>query len=578
MDLRFMEAAPTAREAALIEAAVPAAEVDEGRTVRSGQAARSSRHLLLPVLDAVQSEFGWVSGGAANAVARRLAIPPAEVYAVASFYALISTEERPARVAHICDDAACRMAGGARLFAALSDRDDVVESPCLGQCDHRPAVFVQRAGEADIVIPGADLEQVTAALDDGWEPGPSPAGPSTPQTAGRRVLAGVGVVDPTSLDSYRAAGGYRGLATAVERGPEAVIAALETSGLKGRGGAAFPTGVKWRAVHAAQSDQKYVICNADESEPGTFKDRVLIEGDPFAIIETMTIAGYTVGATRGYIYLRGEYPRAARLLADAITQARAAGLLGTDVLGAGFAFDIDLRRGQGAYICGEETALMNSIEGFRGEPRQKPPFPTQAGLFGQPTLINNVETLVNLFDVLEDPVAFAARGTPESTGTRLFCLSGDVEVPGVYEAELGTTLGAVIEMAGGPIFDIQAVLLGGAAGSFVGPGMLDLPLTFEHTRDAGLSLGSGVVMVFDSTRDMTDVVRRIARFFRDESCGQCVPCRVGTQRVEEAVARGAAAEADLIDELDRAMRDASICGLGHTAASAVKSAIRLGIV
>lgn len=577
MDLKLMEAAPTAHEAALIQTLAPPAEVDEGRTVRGGRIARSMRHLLLPLLDAVQSEIGWVSQGAINEIARRLAVPPAEVYSVASFYALISTEERPARVAHICDDIACRTAGGSGLFAALADRDDVVESPCLGQCDRRPAVLVQRAGEPDLTITGAGLEQVVAALDDGWEPDADP-GEASPQSSGRRVLAGVGRVDPTSLDSYRAEGGYRGLARAVEIGPQGVIEALETSGLKGRGGAAFPTGVKWRAVHDAVSDQKYVICNADESEPGTFKDRVLMEGDPFAIVETLTIAGYSVGATRGFIYLRGEYPRAARLIHDAIRQARAAGLLGPNVAEAGFEFEIELRRGQGAYICGEETALMNSIEGYRGEPRQKPPFPTEAGLFGKPTVINNVETLVNLFDVLEDPHAFAARGTPGSTGTRLFCVSGDVGTPGVYEAELGTTLGEVIDMAGGPTGEIRTVLLGGAAGSFVGPDMLALPLTFEHTRDAGLSLGSGVVMVFDEDRDMADVVRRIARFFRDESCGQCVPCRVGTQRVEEAVARGASGEAALIGELDRAMRDASICGLGHTAASAVQSAIRLGLV
>jgi NADH-quinone oxidoreductase subunit F len=419
---------------------------------------------------------------------------------------------------------------------------------------------------------------VVKALDDGWEPPSIDPHAAPPQVAGRRILSGVGRVDPTSLDSYREHGGYRGLSSAVEMGREAVIEALDVSGLKGRGGAAFPTGVKWRAVHAAEADQKYVICNADESEPGTFKDRVLMEGDPFAVIEAMTIAGYAVGATRGFIYLRGEYPLAASLLSHAIAAARDAGLLGADVMGAGFEFEIDLRRGQGAYICGEETALMNSIEGYRGEPRQKPPFPTQAGLFDKPTVINNVETLVNVFDILEDPEAFAARGTPQSTGTRLFCLSGDVAAPGVYEVELGATLGDVIELAAGPTGEIQAVLLGGAAGSFIGPDMLWLPLTFEDTRVAGLSLGSGVVMVFDQSRDMKDVVRRIARFFRDESCGQCAPCRVGTQRMEEAVARGAPEEANLIDELDQAMRDASICGLGHTAASAVKSAIRLGLI
>jgi NADH-quinone oxidoreductase subunit F len=322
---------------------------------------------------------------------------------------------------------------------------------------------------------------------------------------------------------------------------------------------------------------KYVVANADESEPGTFKDRVLLEGDPFALVEAMTIAGFAVGAGRGYVYIRGEYPLATQRLKGAIAQARDAGLLGSDVGEAGFAFDIEVRRGQGAYICGEETALFNSIEGYRGEPRQKPPFPVEAGLFRRPTVINNVETLINVLDVVTGGgEAFAARGTPESTGTRLFCLSGDVAAPGVYEVEFGATLGELIGMAGGVAGELRAVLLGGAAGAFVGPDQLDLPLTFEATRAAGLSLGSGVIMPFNTSRDMGDAVRRIARFFRDESCGQCVPCRVGTQRVVEALEDGA--DSALIEEIEAVMRDASICGLGQTAASAVRSALALGLV
>jgi NADH-quinone oxidoreductase subunit F len=294
----------------------------------------------------------------------------------------------------------------------------------------------------------------------------------------------------------------------------------------------------------------------------------------------MTIAGFATGSSRGYIYIRGEYPLAFHRLTTAIDACREGGLLGHDILGSGFDFDIEIRQGQGAYICGEETALFNSIEGFRGEPRQKPPFPAQSGLFGRPTAINNVETLVNVpMIVLEGGAAFAATGTPESTGSRLFCLSGDVARPGVYEVESGTTLGSVIDMAGGVEGELAAVLLGGSAGSFIGPEHLDLRLTFEDARAAGVSLGSGVIMAFNSTRDMKDLVRRVARFFRDESCGQCVPCRVGTARVEEAVARAnGSIEAGLIDELDRAMKDASICGLGHTAAAVVRSAIGLGVL
>jgi NADH-quinone oxidoreductase subunit F len=321
-----------------------------------------------------------------------------------------------------------------------------------------------------------------------------------------------------------------------------------------------------------------VICNADESEPGTFKDRVLMEGDPFAVVEALTIAGLTVGAEKGYIYVRGEYPTALARLGQAIVAARKAGLLGDDVIGSGRAFDIELRRGQGAYICGEETALFNSIEGFRGEPRQKPPFPTSAGLFGRPTVINNTETLVNVPLILrEGAAAFAERGTADSTGTRLFCLSGNVARPGVYELESGTTLGAAVEMAGGHRDRIPYLLLGGAAGSLIDDSHWDLPLTFEDSRAAGVTLGSGVIMAFSADTDMRWVVRRIARFFRDESCGQCVPCRVGTVRLEEALSRPQV-DAGLVDDIDRAMRDASICGLGHTAASVVRSALSLGLL
>ncbi len=310
-----------------------------------------------------------------------------------------------------------------------------------------------------------------------------------------------------------------------------------------------------------------------------------MEDDPFAIVEAMTIAAYATGCERGFIYIRGEYPLAARRIAKAIGAARAAGLLGDDVMAGGMRFDVEVRRGAGAYICGEETALFNSIEGKRGEPRSKPPFPVQAGLFGKPTLVNNVETLANLLPILLDGgAAYARIGTPESTGTRLFCLSGTVARPGIYEVPHGTTLGTMIEMAGGVPAPgtLRAILLGGAAGTFVAPDALAMRLSFEDARAAGATLGSGVVMLFDERVDMNAILRRIARFFRDESCGQCVPCRVGTVRQEEALdricnaARGAlaAATSRCSTRSARAMRDASICGLGQTAANAIESAHR----
>ncbi len=326
------------------------------------------------------------------------------------------------------------------------------------------------------------------------------------------------------------------------------------------------------------------MCNADESEPGTFKDRIVMEGDPFALVEGMTLAGFATGSEKGYLYIRGEYPLAVKRMQHAIDAAREAGLLGANVMGAGFAFDIAIRRGAGAYICGEETALFNSIEGKRGEPRNKPPFPVQSGVFGKPTAINNVETLVNVpLIVREGGEAFAGIGTPGSTGPKLFCVSGHVERPGLYELPFGPTLRDVLELAGG-VRDgkrIRAILLGGAAGVFVGPDKLDMPLTFEGTRAAGATLGSGVVMVFDETVDLADILSRIAGFFRDESCGQCVPCRVGTVRQEELLQRLRANapigsvedEMALLKEIGQVMRDASICGLGQTAANAIESAL-----
>jgi NADH-quinone oxidoreductase subunit F len=428
-----------------------------------------------------------------------------------------------------------------------------------------------------------DAVTIEAAVGGATVETPEPELPQPP--AGRpRLLGRMGVADPTSLESYREHGGYHALARALELGPDRVVEEVTASRLMGRGGAAFPTGRKWAAVAAAPGPHE-LVCNADESEPGTFKDRVLLEGDPFATVEAMTIAGLATGAERGFVYLRGEYPLAEARLAGALEQAQAAGLLGPDVLGSGVRFEVELRRGAGAYICGEETALFESIEGKRGEPRNKPPFPVAVGLFGRPTVVNNVETLANVLPiVLEGGAAFARIGTEGSTGPKLFCLSGHVGRPGVYEVDFGVSLGELLDRAGGVPGGraIQAILLGGAAGVCVGPDALEMPLTFEGTRAAAATLGSGVVMVFDETADLADTTRRIAQFFRDESCGQCVPCRVGTVRQEEALARLLAGrplgardqEIELVADVGRAMRDASICGLGQTASSAIESAMR----
>jgi NADH-quinone oxidoreductase subunit F len=579
MDLHFTSDAPTDAERAAVDDAL-------GRdgVVATGAAARSRRHLMLPVLHALQDRIGWISAGALNYAGRTLDVAPADAYGVASFYAMFSTTPRAPRVVHVCDDIACICAGAESLCATLestfgppgtpgSDGTTTwLRSPCLGLCDRAPAVLVTAAGNppAARALAPVTAHRVASLIASDSHAGESPA----PHVGGSelRLLRRVGKVDPESLDDYRAHAGYQALREAFELGPRGVIAEVQASNLLGRGGAAFPTGRKMEAVASAPARPHYLICNADESEPGTFKDRILMEYDPFAIVEAMTIAGFATGCEQGYIYIRGEYPIAAQRIGHAIDETRKHGLLGLDVMGRGVRFDIEIRRGAGAYICGEETALFNSIEGKRGEPRSKPPFPVEAGLFGKPTLVNNVETLANLPGILlEGGNAYARIGTPGSTGTRLFCLSGAIEHPGLYEVPHGTTLGALMELAGGVAEErrLQAILLGGAAGVMVSHDALSMPLTFEDARAANATLGSGVVMLFAEGVDLVAILRRIAQFFRDESCGQCVPCRVGTVRQEEALARR---DVVLLDEIGRAMRDASICGLGQTAANVIASA------
>ena len=592
----------------------------DGRVARGGRAARSHRDLLLPALHAVQDRVGWISPGAVAHIARRLTVPPAEIFGVASFYALLSTSEQPRASVHVCDDMACRLAGAERVCEELERELGPAghpepgaertwhRSPCLGQCERAPAALFTIAGDpaVRVSIGPLDAPAILTRLDDGLRgrdhleasegsagTAPSPARLAeirrfAPQAGqpGLRLLARVGRVDPTSLTDYLANGGYRALGEAIAAGPERIIGEVIKADVLGRGGAAFPAGKKWAAARATPSWPKSIVCNADEAEPGTFKDRAILEEDPFALVEAMTIASFCVGAELGFIYLRDEYPLAEARLQNAIDLARERGLLGSNIMNAGFAFDIEIRRGGGAYICGEETAQFESIEGRRGEPRRKPPYPVEVGLFGKPTALNNVETLINVLGiVLDGGTAYAASGTASSKGRKLFSVSGHVAHPGVYETEFGITLRGLIELAGGVPGGraIKAVNIGGAAGAFVGPDQLHMRLTYEDARARGVTIGAGAVVVFDETTDVLDILRRIAEFFRDESCGQCVPCRVGTVRQEELLARLIANhprgtvedELALLDELGRAMRDASICGLGQTATDAINSGVRL---
>lgn len=616
MDLHLTQDQPTSAEKAAVDGVLGPPESGWEGGARhsetdghSASGVSSRRDLLLPVLHAIQSRVGWISPGALNYAAVRMNLPPAEIHGVASFYAMFSLTPCPPIVAHVCDDIACMTHGSEALCKELEKNLGPAGSanprkpsiwlrgPCLGLCERAPAALISAGGETPrdrVVAPATanSIQSVLQAAESGRlpnEPDSLDAKVSAPQAASpqSRLLRRIGKTEPLGLDDYRRLGGYEALRRAMEMGSEQIVREVIASRLLGRGGAAFPTGKKWEALLLQRGSGRphYVVCNADESEPGTFKDRVLMEGDPFAILEGMTIAALAVGAEKGFIYIRGEYPFAAERLSHAIRAARERGFLGERILGSSFRFDVEIRRGAGAYICGEETALFNSIEGYRGEPRNKPPFPTQAGLFRQPTVVNNVETLVNIPDIiLGGGTVFARTGTEQSSGTRLFCVSGHVVRPGVYEVPFGTTLRQVIALAGGVggTGKLQAVLLGGAAGTFVSPSELDTPLTFEGTRAIGATLGSGVIMLFDDATNLKKILLRIAEFFREETCGQCVPCRVGVTRQKEALERLIAhrplgtseQELRLLQEMAQAMRDASICGLGQTASSALLSAVQ----
>jgi NADH-quinone oxidoreductase subunit F len=533
---------------------------------------------LLPALQAAQTLHGWLSEPIAQEVASILRVPLADVHGVIEFYTMLYSRPVGKRIISVCTDVACSLRGGQQVLehlcrahgvrpgeASADGSTTVQSSPCLGLCEHAPAATYGEQAETNIDVDAGTFDLGVPR---------SIVGGSL-----RLLTRHCGTGFTTTLTEH---GEYQALRKALSMSPPAVIDEIKASGLVGRGGAAFPTGVKWAGAAAAEATPRYVVCNADESEPGTFKDRILLLDDPHTLIEGMLIAGYAISADRGYIYLRGEYAYIRPALEQALEEARRAGLLGGRVQGSSFQFEIEVRLGAGAYICGEETALFESIEGKRGFPRIKPPFPTTYGLFGRPTIINNVETFFNVPLILERGAPeYRRSGTEKSPGPKLFCLSGDVIRPGVYEVPFGITLRELLEMAGG-VTDgkpLRAVLFGGAAGAFATPDQLDVRLTFEDLRTAGLPLGSGVVMVFNESRDLRQVLERLGHFFAHESCGKCYPCQLGTQRQKEILERVAAGrtepgDVERLQDVGWTMTDASLCGLGQTAAGAVLSAIQ----
>ncbi|KAB0672250.1 NADH-quinone oxidoreductase subunit L [Oryzomonas sagensis] len=492
----------------------------------------------------------------------------------------------------VCLGSPCLASGAAGVLRALRETWGeapiaVIGTGCMGPCSRGPMIRIERDGHPaayyERMTPQAACTTVAAHLA-GAPPGQGRLAPDFPFIARqtRIVLEQCGRIDPNDLNSARAAGGYRALAHAIGKmTPEQVCGEIGASGLRGRGGGGYPTGTKWELVRAASGRRKYVVANGDEGDPGAFMDRTLMESDPHRLLEGMVIAGYAVGARDGFIFVRGEYPLAAQRLGAAIADAGKAGLLGRNILGSGFSFRIRLRIGAGAFVCGEETALMASVMGRRGQPVIRPPYPAQRGLWGGSTLINNVETFGCIAPIIRNGAAwFRAMGTPGNSGTKVFSISGDVATEGVLEVPLGTPLRELLAMAGGVSGgSFKAAQTGGASGGCIPAGHMDVPVDYESLKGLGTIMGSGGLIVMNDQRCMTDVARFFMHFCQDESCGKCAPCRTGTQqaaRLLDRIAAGEATSDDMsqLEQLCRFMQETSLCGLGMAAPTPVLSTLR----
>jgi NADH-quinone oxidoreductase subunit F/NAD(P)H dehydrogenase (quinone)/NADP-reducing hydrogenase subunit HndC len=501
-----------------------------------------------------------------------------------------------------CSGTGCHATGSIPLIAALREEAarqggcvQVIETGCNGFCALGPVVIMQPGGILYCKVRVEDAADVVASA--GAEPVErllyrDPAGKALasmdeiPFFALQRpwTLRNKGRIDPENIGHAIAHDGYQGLAKALfDMAPEGIIEEMRLSGLRGRGGAGFPTGLKWKFAAASSGDVKYVLCNADEGDPGAFMDRSILESDPHAVLEGMIIAAVAIGAHQGYIYCRSEYPLAIQRLTIAIGQARELGLLGENILGSGFSFDLEIYQGAGAFVCGEETALMRSIEGRRGMPRPRPPFPAQQGLWGRPTVLNNVETLANVGRIIRLGGAhYAGIGTEGSTGTKVFALSGDVNNIGLVEVDMGTPLSTLVNDIGGGVpgkRTCKAVQLGGPSGGSIPAHLLDTPVDYEAIAKAGAIMGSGGVIVMNDRTCMVDMARFFMDFIQDESCGKCTPCREGTRRQLEILTRiceGKGEPGDLrtLEDLAAVITDASLCGLGQTASNPILSALR----
>lgn len=507
----------------------------------------------------------------------------------------------------VCGGTGCTSSGSGELIEtfekeiAANDLDKevrVVRTGCFGLCEAGPIVIVYPEGTFYSRMQPSDVAEVVEEhllkgrvvdrllhVDQGdTEPKASLDEIDFYKKQDRVALRNCGRIDPEQIDEYIAFDGYKALGTCLkEYTPQEVIDIVKASGLRGRGGAGFPTGVKWQFGLNAKGDKKYIICNADEGDPGAFMDRSVLEGDPHSVLEAMAIAAYAIGADQGYVYVRAEYPIAVKRLQIAIDQAREYGLLGKKIFGTDFDFDVEIRLGAGAFVCGEETALMESIEGHRGEPRPKPPFPANKGLFGKPTIINNVETLANIpMIILNGPEWFASMGTEKSKGTKVFALGGKIVNTGLVEIPMGTTLREVIYDIGGGIPEgkaFKAAQTGGPSGGCIPAEHLDLEIDYDSLTSIGSMMGSGGLIVMDEDNCMVDVAKFFLDFTVDESCGKCTPCRVGTKRMLEILQRitdgkGQPGDIERLEELGEAIKAGSLCALGKTAPNPVLSTIK----
>ena len=507
----------------------------------------------------------------------------------------------------ICGGTGCTASGSKNVQIAmqkaleekgLQDEIRIVETGCFGLCALGPIMIIYPEGvfycnvtEDDVpeiveehLLKGRIVQRLVHKDETTEELVTSLNDTSFYKIQKRVALRNCGDINPENIDEYIAKDGYAALAKVLtSMTPEDVIQTLLDSGLRGRGGAGFPTGLKWKFARAYENEQKYVCCNADEGDPGAFMDRSVLEGDPHAVLEAMTIAGYTIGANQGYIYVRAEYPIAVKRLRIAIDQARDYGLLGDNILGTGFKFNIDLRLGAGAFVCGEETALMTSIEGNRGEPRPRPPFPAERGLFQKPSILNNVETYANIPQIILNGAEwFASMGTEKSKGTKVFALGGKIKHTGLVEVPMGTTLRQIVEEVGGGIPNgkkFKAAQTGGPSGGCIPAEHFDVPVDYEHLAELGSIVGSGGMIIMDEDNCMVDIAKFFLEFTVDESCGKCTPCRIGTRRMLEILTRitegnGTMEDLDKLEELCVFVKENSLCGLGQTAPNPVLSTLR----